>query len=60
MGSVVSLKILSVFQSESARSVAMKLSSPKMLKNAFAAEIALVLDDPEADLILDQHIQDVL
>ena len=31
-----------------------------MLKNAIAAAIALVLDELEAELILTQHIQDVL
>ena len=39
--------------------MAMKLFSPKMLMNALAADIALVLDELEAELILTQHIQGV-
>ena len=38
----------------------MKLSSPKTLRNALAAEKTLVLDELEAELVRTQHIQDVL
>ena len=33
---------------------------PKTVMNALTHEIALVLDEPEAELIVLQHIQDVL
>ena len=39
---------------------AMKLSSPEMLMNPQAAEIAVVLHDLEAELILSKHIQGLL
>ena len=38
----------------------MKLSSPEMLMNPQAAEIAVVLHDLEAELILSKHIQGLL
>ena len=37
----------------------MKVSSPKTLMNALAAETALVLDELEAELIFFQQIQGV-
>ena len=40
-------------------SVKMKVSSPKTLMNALAAETALVLDELEAELIFFQQIQGV-
>ena len=38
----------------------MKLPSPKAVMNAPPAEIALALDEVEAELTLDQHIQGVV
>ena len=51
-----------VVQSDSldALSVAMKLSSPKVLMNALAAEIALVLDELSAELFITHLFQGVL
>ena len=44
---------------EACRFLRRRISSPKTLMNALAAEIELVLDEPEAELILVQHIQSV-
>ena len=41
-------------------SLAMKISSPQLLMDALAAEIPLVLDELEAELILTQHLRRVL
>ena len=59
---LVESRVQIVVQSDSpaALSVALKLSSPKVLMNSLAAEIALVLDELRAELILTQHIQGVL
>ena len=43
-----------------ALSVDVKLSSPKVLMNAFAAGKALVLDELSAELVLAQQVQGVL
>ena len=40
--------------------IAVKLSSTEILMNVLATEIALVLDELEAEHILSQQIQDVL
>ena len=40
--------------------ITLKLSSAQMLMNAFVAEIALVLDQFEAKVVLNQHIRGVL
>ena len=72
MGTLISLRVFRcqvvesrsqiIVQTDSlaAASVALKLSSPKLSNNALAAEIALVLDELEAELIPTQHIQVVL
>ena len=56
------LMSLHVFRSKlvAALSAAVELSSPTVLINAHATEIALVLDELSAELTLTQHVQGVL